>query len=37
MAGWFTSIAITTYCPSMMTSFANGNFANAFPIPGLTG
>ena len=34
MAGLFTSIAISMYCPSMMTSLANGNYANAFPIPG---
>jgi hypothetical protein len=37
MAGLFTSIAISMYCPSMMTSLANGNFANAFQIPGLPG
>lgn len=35
MAGLFTSIAISMYCPSMMTSFANGDFANAFQLPGL--
>jgi Protein of unknown function (DUF732) len=37
MAGLFTSIAISMYCPSMMTSLANGNYANAFQIPGLPG
>ncbi len=35
MSGLFTSIAISMYCPSMMTNLANGNFANAFQIPGL--
>src|SRR5271166_1581499 len=35
MSGLFTSIAISMYCPSMMTSFANGDFANAFQLPGL--
>ncbi|MBV9638879.1 MAG: DUF732 domain-containing protein [Mycobacteriaceae bacterium] len=35
MAGLFTSIAISMYCPSMMTSLANGDYANAFQIPGL--
>jgi Protein of unknown function (DUF732) len=35
MTGLFTSIAISMYCPSMMTSLANGDFTNAFQIPGL--
>ena len=35
MAGLFTSIAISMYCPSMMTSLANGDLANAFQLPGL--
>lgn len=35
MAGLFTSIAISMYCPSMMTSLANGDYANAFALPGL--
>jgi Protein of unknown function (DUF732) len=45
MAGLFTSIAISMYCPQMMTSFANGDFLNngggipglPFAIPGLSG
>jgi hypothetical protein len=44
MAGLFTSIAISMYCPQMMTSFANGDFLNSgggipglpFQIPGLS-
>jgi Protein of unknown function (DUF732) len=35
MAGLFTSIAISMYCPQMMTSFANGDFLNGGGIPGL--
>lgn len=45
MAALFTSIAISMYCPSMMASFANGNWLNGgngvpglpFQIPGLPG
>jgi hypothetical protein len=45
MTGLFTSIAISMYCPSMMTSFANGDWLNnggglpglPFQIPGLSG
>ena len=32
MAGLFTSIAISMYCPSMMTSFANGDFSSVGAI-----
>jgi Protein of unknown function (DUF732) len=35
MAGLFTSIAISMYCPSMMTSMANGDFSGLGAIPGL--
>lgn len=40
MAALFTSIAISMYCPTMMSSLANGNWANGnlanmIPIPGL--
>jgi Protein of unknown function (DUF732) len=35
MAGMFTSIAISMYCPSMMTQFANGDFSSLGAIPGL--
>ena len=43
MAGLFTSIAISMFCPAMVSSIANGNFLNALPggnglqIPGLNG
>jgi hypothetical protein len=39
MAGLFTSIAIGMYCPTMMSSFANGNMPMPIPfqIPGLGG
>jgi hypothetical protein len=44
MAALFTSIAISMYCPSMMASFANGDFLQngsmpgmPFQIPGLSG
>jgi hypothetical protein len=45
MAGLFTSIAISMYCPQMMASFANGDFMQnggnmpgmPFQIPGLPG
>jgi hypothetical protein len=36
LAGLFTSIAISMYCPSMMASVANGDFANLPQIPGLS-
>jgi hypothetical protein len=35
MAGMFTSIAISMYCPTMMTQFANGDFSGLGAIPGL--
>jgi len=41
MASFFTGIAISMYCPSMMTSIGNGTFLNqlsglnGFGIPGL--
>jgi hypothetical protein len=31
MAALFTSIAISMYCPSMLASFAGGNFMNGMP------
>lgn len=34
MAGLFTSVAISMYCPSTITSLENGDFTNAFPVPG---
>lgn len=45
MTGLFTSIAISMYCPSMMSSLANGDWFNdgagipglPFQIPGLPG
>ena len=45
MAALLTSIAISMYCPSMMASFANGNWLDGgngapalpFQIPGLPG
>jgi hypothetical protein len=37
IAGLFTSIAISMYCPSMVNSFANGDFSNLPQIPGLPG
>ncbi|MDI3314754.1 MAG: DUF732 domain-containing protein [Mycobacterium sp.] len=37
MAGMFTSLAISMYCPSMMTSIANGNMPNFPQLPGLPG
>jgi hypothetical protein len=37
MAGMFTSIAISMYCPSMMTSIANGNVPNIPRLPGVPG
>ena len=35
MAELFTSIAISMYCPSMMTSLANGNVPSMPQLPGL--
>jgi hypothetical protein len=35
MAGLFTSIAISMYCPTMMTQFANGDLSGLGSIPGL--
>ena len=35
MAGLFTSIAISMYCPTMMTQFANGDLSGLGAIPGL--
>jgi hypothetical protein len=35
MAGMFTSIAISMYCPQMMTQFGNGDFSGLGAIPGL--
>jgi hypothetical protein len=37
MAQLFTSIAISMYCPSMMTSIANGNMPNLPQLPGIPG
>ena len=43
MASLFTSIAISMYCPSMVASFANGDWLNGgaspipFQLPGLLG
>jgi hypothetical protein len=37
IAGLFTSIAISMYCPSMMASFANGQMPDLSQIPGLAG
>jgi uncharacterized protein DUF732 len=34
MAEMFTSIAISMYCPSMVTSIANGNVPNMPALPG---
>ena len=35
MAGMFTSIAISMFCPAMVSSLANGNFAPPFGLPAL--
>jgi hypothetical protein len=35
MAALFTSIAISMYCPSMMASFASGDWLNNGGVPGL--
>ena len=35
MASFFTGIAISMYCPSMMSSIGNGTFLNWLGAPGL--
>lgn len=35
MAGMFTSIAISMYCPSMVSSIADGSWADGLPLSGL--
>jgi hypothetical protein len=37
MAGLFTTIAISMYCPNMMASIANGDFMGGSGLPGLSG
>ncbi|HZA09037.1 MAG TPA: DUF732 domain-containing protein [Mycobacterium sp.] len=37
LAGLFTSIAISMYCPSMVSSLAGGDWLNAAAIPGVPG
>jgi hypothetical protein len=37
MAAFFTGIAISMYCPSMMTSIGNGTFLDWLQAPGLVG
>lgn len=34
MAGMFTTVAITMYCPSMLSSFSNGGWLGNLSIPG---
>jgi Protein of unknown function (DUF732) len=36
MAAFFTGIAISMYCPQMMSSIGNGTFLNLLQVPGLT-
>src|ERR1700676_5080460 len=36
IAGLFTSIAISMYCPSVVASLANGNFTGLPQIPGIS-
>jgi hypothetical protein len=36
MAAFFTGIAISMYCPQMMSSIGNGTFLNFLQVPGLT-
>jgi hypothetical protein len=36
MAAFFTGIAISMYCPQMMSSIGNGTFLNFLQMPGLT-
>lgn len=35
MAAFFTGIAISMYCPQMMSSIGNGTFLNWLQVPGL--
>jgi Protein of unknown function (DUF732) len=35
MAAFFTGIAISMYCPQMMSSVGNGTFLNWLRVPGL--
>ena len=35
MAAFFTGIAISMYCPQMMSGLGNGTFLNWLPMPGL--
>jgi Protein of unknown function (DUF732) len=35
MAAFFTGIAISMYCPQMMSSLGNGTFLNWLQVPGL--
>jgi hypothetical protein len=37
MAGFFTKLAISMYCPSMMASLANGDMPSMPHVPGLPG
>jgi hypothetical protein len=37
MAAFFTGIAISMYCPSMMSSVGSGTFLNWLQVPGLAG
>ena len=37
LAAFFTGIAISMYCPSMMTSISNGTFLDRLQEPGLVG
>jgi hypothetical protein len=36
LAAFFTGIAISMYCPQMMSSIGNGTFLNFLQVPGLT-
>jgi hypothetical protein len=35
MAGLFTSIAVSMFCPTVISSLASGNYLNALQLPGL--
>jgi Protein of unknown function (DUF732) len=35
MAAFFTGIAISMYCPQMMSGLGNGTFLNWLQVPGL--
>ena len=37
MAAFFTGIAISMYCPQMMSSIGSGTFLNWLQVPGLVG